>query len=40
MVDVDSRAVLAAGFDAFLVKPLEPESLTRLFHSAAMHVAA
>ncbi len=36
----DQERALAAGFDAFLVKPLEPESLTRLFHSAAAHVAA
>ena len=31
----DQERALAAGFDAFLVKPLEPESLARLFHSTA-----
>ena len=31
----DQERALAAGFDAFLVKPLEPESLARLLHSTA-----
>lgn len=36
--DEQERA-LAAGFDSFLVKPLEPESLTRLLRSAVSRVA-
>jgi PAS domain S-box-containing protein len=34
----DQERALAAGFDAFLVKPLEPASLARLLHSAAAHI--
>jgi PAS domain S-box-containing protein len=36
----DQARALAAGFDSFLVKPLEPESLARLLRSAAPRVAA
>jgi PAS domain S-box-containing protein len=36
----DQERALAAGFDSFLVKPLEPESLTRLLRAAALRVAA
>jgi PAS domain S-box-containing protein len=36
--DEQERA-LAAGFDSFLVKPLEPESLSRLLRSAASRAA-
>jgi CheY-like chemotaxis protein len=31
----DQQRALAAGFDSFLVKPLEPESLARLLRSVA-----
>ncbi len=36
----DQERALAAGFDAFLVKPLEPESLARLLRSAASRAEA
>jgi len=36
----DQARALAAGFDSFLVKPLESESLARLLCSAALRVAA
>jgi signal transduction histidine kinase/ActR/RegA family two-component response regulator len=36
----DQERALAAGFDSFLVKPLEPDSLARLFRSAATRAAA
>ncbi|MDQ6627008.1 MAG: ATP-binding protein [Pseudomonadota bacterium] len=35
----DQERALAAGFDAFLVKPLEPESLARLLRSTVAHPA-
>ena len=35
----DQERALAAGFDSFLVKPLEPESLARLLRSTAAHPA-
>ncbi len=35
----DQQRALAAGFDAFLVKPLEPDSLARLLRSAASRAA-
>ena len=31
----DQERAMAAGYDAFLVKPLEPESLSRLLRSTA-----
>ncbi len=31
----DQQQALAAGFDAFLIKPLNPESLAKLFRSYA-----
>ena len=36
----DQERALAAGFDSFLVKPLEPESLARLLRSAAARATA
>ena len=36
----DQERALQAGFDAFLVKPLEPESLARLLHSVGTRAAA
>ena len=36
----DQERALAAGFDSFLVKPLEPESLARLLRSAATRALA
>ena len=36
----DQERALKAGFDSFLVKPLEPDSLARLFRSAAARAVA
>ena len=35
----DQERALAAGFDAFLVKPLQPASLSRLLRAAASRAA-
>jgi CheY-like chemotaxis protein len=35
----DQERPLAAGFDSFLVKPLEPQTLTRLLRSRRQPVA-
>jgi CheY-like chemotaxis protein len=35
----DQERALAAGFDSFLVKPLEPQTLNRLLRSAVSRVA-
>jgi CheY-like chemotaxis protein len=35
----DQERALAAGFDSFLVKPLEPQTLTRLLRAAVSRVA-